>query len=84
MAIGLNLLLSFNEIYMNNSAQEDSKKTGIKRYFELGEVFTYWFRKHDPNRPTNLNLKMMHGINKISMIMFLVGIIFVLVKKFLF
>lgn len=54
----------------------------IKEYFRLGEVFGYFFRKKDPNRPTNVNLRMMHGINKISMVMFLIGIIFIVVKKF--
>jgi hypothetical protein len=50
-------------------------------YFRLGPVFGYFFRKKDPSRPTNFNLRMMHGINKISIIMFLVGIIFIVVKK---
>lgn len=54
----------------------------IKEYFRIGEVFGYFFRKRDPNRPSNVNLRMMHGINKISMIMFLIGIIFIIVKKF--
>ncbi len=44
----------------------------LKDYFNFNEVFTYYFRKKDPSRPTNINLKMMHGINKISMIIFLV------------
>jgi hypothetical protein len=53
----------------------------VKEYFRLGEVFGYFFRKKDPNRPTNFNLRMMHGINKISIIMFLIGIVFIIVKK---
>jgi hypothetical protein len=53
----------------------------VKEYFRLGEVFGYFFRKKDPNRPTNFNLRMMHGINKISIIMFLVGIVFIIIKK---
>ena len=52
-------------------------------YFQFGEVFGYFFRKKDPNRKTNFNLRMMHGINKISIIMFLVGLIY-LVGKYLF
>lgn len=54
----------------------------VREYFRLGEVFGYFFRKKDPNRPTNFNLRMMHGINKISIIMFLIGIVFIIVKKF--
>jgi hypothetical protein len=52
----------------------------IKEYFKLNEVFTYFFRKKDPNRHTNINLKMMHGVNKISIVMFLLGILYLLGK----
>ena len=51
-----------------------------KNYFQLGEMFGYFFRKKDLNRKTNFNLKMMHGINKISMLIFLVGILYLVVK----
>jgi hypothetical protein len=54
----------------------------VREYFRLGEVFGYFFRKKDPSRPSNFNLRMMHGINKISIIMFLIGIVFIIVKKF--
>ena len=54
----------------------------LKEYFQLGPVFGYFFRRRDPNRKTNFNLRMMHGINKISMIMFLIGILFIIIKKF--
>jgi hypothetical protein len=62
--------------------QEKTSKRSIKRYFELGEVVGYWFRKPDPSRPNSFNLRMMHGINKISMLMFLIGLVFIIVKKF--
>jgi len=45
----------------------------FKDFFGLGDVLGYYFRKKDPNRPTNTNLKIMHGINKISIIMFLIA-----------
>jgi len=60
--------------------KEEKKGTGY--YFGLGEVFTYFFRKKDPNRPTNASLKMMHGVNKISIIMFLICLI-VIVSRFI-
>jgi hypothetical protein len=47
----------------------------LKEQFKLGEAFSYFFRvfkKHDPEKyPSNLNLKFMHGINRISILMFL-------------
>ncbi|HEX8529643.1 MAG TPA: DUF6728 family protein [Cytophagales bacterium] len=54
----------------------------LREYFDLGPVLGYFFRKKDPNRKTNFNLRMMHGINKISMLMFLIGILFIIIKKF--
>ncbi len=67
---------------MNN--QSDKKdENSLKDYFAFGEVFGYFFRKKDPNCKTNFNLRMMHGINKISIIMFLLGIIFVILKNIL-
>ena len=59
------------------------KGSNAKDYFQFGEVFGYFFRKKDLYRKTNFNLRMMHGINKLSIIMFLVGL-FYLVGKYLF
>lgn len=60
---------------------EPKKKNSFKDYFQVGEALGYFFRKKDPSRPSNINLKMMHGINKISIIVFLLGVIFLIVKK---
>lgn len=51
-----------------------------KEYFQLGEVFGYFFRKPDPNRPANFSLKTMHFINKLSMAIFLVCMIVIAVR----
>jgi hypothetical protein len=53
-----------------------------KEYFAIGEVLRYFFRKKDPNHKPNFSLRMMHGVNKISIIMFLIGIIFFIVKLY--
>lgn len=55
-------------------------------YFKLGDVFRYFFRvfqKPDPSRPTNTNIRMMHGINRISIIMFLICVIVMIVRAIL-
>lgn len=39
----------------------------------------YFFRKKDPNRPDNFNLRVMHWINRIAIIVFLVGVIWKLI-----
>lgn len=68
---------------MENEQQENTEeKKDIGYYFNLKEVVMYYFRKKDPNRPTNTSIKMMHGINKISMIMFLICII-VIIGRFI-
>ncbi len=46
----------------------------ILELFKLGEVFRYFLRvfgKKDPSKPDSYNLRMMHGINRISIVMFL-------------
>lgn len=55
----------------------------LKDFFSIGEIGGYFFRKKDPARPRNVNIRMMHGINKIAIIIFLLGILFIILKKFL-
>ncbi len=52
----------------------------MKGLFDFSEVLTYFFRKKDPNRRTNFNLRTMHTINKISMLMFLAGVVYFIIK----
>ncbi|MBO3698458.1 hypothetical protein J4E76_08345 [Fabibacter sp. E12] len=51
-----------------------------KEAFDFGPLLGYFFRKKDPNRPTNFNLKMMHGVNKISIIMFLIALTVIIAR----
>ena len=53
-----------------------------KDLFNFGPAFGYFFRKADPNRKNNFNLRTMHFINKLSMAMFLVGLCVVLYRLF--
>jgi hypothetical protein len=67
-----------------NKSNDEPKKDGkVKQFFQLNEVLGYFFRKKDPNRPNNINIRMMHGINKISILIFLAGIIFLVIKRLL-
>ncbi|WPP50904.1 DUF6728 family protein [Catalinimonas niigatensis] len=59
----------------------DNKKGGLKEFFSMNEVAGYFFRSKEKNRTDNVNLKMMHGINKISIVMFLLGIIYLVMKN---
>lgn len=68
----------------NNLDRREEKSSSVKEYFAFGEVLGYFFRKKDPNHRPNFNLRMMHGINKISIIIFLLGITFFILKRFVF
>ncbi len=59
---------------------EPKENNEVKDYFQFGELFGYFFRKKDPARKSNFNLKVMHGINKISIIIFLAGVLYLLFK----
>lgn len=66
-----------------DQADDTNKKSGWKQFFSLGEVGGYFFRKKDPSRPSNINIKMMHGINKISIVVFLLGVLYLILKRWL-
>jgi len=44
----------------------------------------YFFRKQDPNRPKSFNLKVMHIINTIAIVLFLAGIIYKILDWYVF
>ena len=41
------------------------------------------FGKKDPSKPTSANLKIMHGINKITIVVFLLAFIYWIAKRLL-
>jgi hypothetical protein len=66
---------------MESEDVKSDKKSGFKEFFSMGEVGNYFFRRKDPNRPSNINIKMMHGVNKISILIFLAAVIYLIVKR---
>ncbi|MFN9501755.1 MAG: DUF6728 family protein [Chryseotalea sp.] len=65
---------------MEQQQKENQEKLTWKNFFQLGEVGGYFFRNKDPNRPSNISLKMMHGVNKISILMFLACVIIIITR----
>lgn len=63
-----------------NTEENERVKLTTKEAFDFGPLLGYFFRKKDPNRPTNFNLKMMHGVNKISILMFLVALTVIIAR----
>lgn len=45
-------------------------------------ITMYLFRKSDPNRPSNTNIKIMHIINAIAIVIFVGGILWKLIDWF--
>lgn len=45
--------------------------------------YLFFWRPNKENNTTNFNLKVMHGINKISILMFLLAVVFILFKYLL-
>ncbi|MFM9841116.1 MAG: DUF6728 family protein [Cyclobacteriaceae bacterium] len=68
-------------IMQNEETDKTEKKMSFKDFFSLGEVGNYFFRKKDPNRPSNINIKMMHGVNKLSIAIFLLAVLYLIVKR---
>ena len=68
---------------MEKQSSEQKKKLSFKEFFSLGEVGGYFFRGKDPNRPSNINIKMMHGVNKISIVIFLLGVLYIILRRLL-
>ena len=54
-----------------------------KNLFDFGPALGYFFRKNDPSRQSNFNLKTMHFINKLSLSMFLVCLVVMFVRYIL-
>jgi hypothetical protein len=55
----------------------------MKEYFNIGPLFTYFFRKKDPNEKESVALRTMHVVNKVSMLIFLVCLIVILYRLFI-
>ena len=64
----------------HQSQGEETVQGKVRFYTSLMPVLTYFFRKKDEQRPSNFNIRMMHGINKISIVMFLIGATFFIIK----
>jgi hypothetical protein len=47
------------------------------------QLLTYFYiRKRDPDDPKNINFSLMHGMNRISLFVFLIAVIVMIVRLF--
>ena len=68
------------EVTGSETSQEQEKK-GAGYYFGFMDVITYYFRKPDPSRPKNFNIRAMHTINKISILLFLCALVIWIIRR---
>ena len=61
--------------------EEKNEKGGLKEFFQLGEVFSYFFRKKDKDNKADFSLRSMHFVNKFSMTVFLLAMLYLLFKQ---
>jgi hypothetical protein len=59
-----------------------SGRNRLREFFQVNEVFGYFFRKKDHSRPGGFNIRAMHTINKIAIIMFLICLLVILKRYF--
>ena len=62
------------------NTENTSKKRGLGYYLDFSEVLFYFFRKKDEKNRFNFNIRVMHGINKLSILMFIFGMLFLAIK----
>lgn len=67
---------------MSEEQSKEKSKLTIREFFSMGEVGRYFFRKKDVNNPPNVNVRIMHGINRLAIVMFLAGIIYIVFKLY--
>lgn len=54
------------------------KEKSMGFWKQVGEYL--FLRKKDPNAPRSFNIRMMHGINRLSLLMALIALIIVIIK----
>ncbi|PWJ43918.1 DUF6728 family protein [Sediminitomix flava] len=65
------------------TTQEPKNSNRLKEYFSFGDVFRYIFgifSKRKGEKP-NLSLRMMHGVNKISILMFFIAVLVIIFRQ---
>lgn len=53
----------------------------FQAFFMWKQILTYFYlRKRDRNDPLTINIKFMHGMNRISLFLFLIAIIVMIIR----
>ena len=71
---------------MTGDVMNKTKNT-FRNFISLGAVGNYFLRlfgKKDPDKPSSINLTLMHGINRIAVIVFILALLFFVGRKIFF
>ena len=68
---------------MNNEPEKNKSKLSLRDFFSMGDVGRYFFRGKDAAKPANINVRIMHGINKLAIVIFLAGVIYIIFKFYI-
>jgi len=60
---------------------DQREKYSIRKIFDFKEVFAYFFRKKGNQKRPDINLRIMHSVNKISIIIFILALIILIVRN---
>ena len=64
-------------------SDKKKERASVREYLQFNELFTYFFRKKGSDEKPDFGLKSMHFVNKFSMIVFLIAIIYLVIKNIL-
>ena len=64
-------------------SDKKKERASVKEYLQFNELFTYFFRKKSRDEKPDFGVKSMHFVNKFSMIVFLIAIIYLVIKHLL-
>jgi len=64
-------------------SENKKERATTKEYFQLNEIFSYFFRKKNKEEKPDFSLRSMHFVNKFSIIIFLIAILYLVIKHLL-
>jgi len=63
--------------------KQDNRKFSLKEFFDFQEVVNYFFRRNRTRKKGDINLRIMHGINKMAIIIFLIALLILIFRNIL-
>ena len=64
-------------------SENKKERASFKEYFQVNELFSYFFRKKSSGNKADFSLRSMHFVNKFSMTVFIIAVIYMIIKYML-